>query len=72
MKIMILLLMASSCDSITVNYKVGKCMAHSWAYSGVYKVESRDGMNILMRNILNQRKLKISAADKGWTEVICP
>lgn len=71
MKILFIFFMIVGCDSVTINYQVGRCMEHNWAYKGVYKVTRRDNMKIYLENITTKEKIKISAMDKGWNEVSC-
>lgn len=66
------LLIFVSCDTITVDYRVGRCMEHNWAYKGIYKVEKREGMKVSMKNMSGGDDITVSTIDKGWNTVECP
>lgn len=67
-----LLFLLCSCDSISVNYSLGKCMEHSWAYSGIYKVMKRNKTRVTLEEVSSRKEIVITAMDKGWSEVECP
>ena len=59
-----------SCDTVTVPYSEGSCIEHKW-YSGVFKIQKIEGINIKLKNIITGESKTISEMDQGWRKVDC-
>lgn len=65
------LLLTTGCDTFSVRPNISSCIEHSWI-KGTYKVQSFEGLNIILKNVSDAEERVISEFDSGWAEVKCP